>query len=242
MTYARHADAKGYSWPGVERIASTWGMDRHTVRRQIRKLLARRKIFPTKKTRGTTGQVKVYRLPRITWESRRKSPRFENDESGEKAPYKRRTSGRKFPPKNDNNRTTNKNHDQRVRAHAHAHAQGTISAQAVAPSTPKSDFVFEGYQNQNQPAQGHIKWPEFAEYCRGKGGTPSEKGFWSWLGKQKPQWRNKVRQVFDQTGYECDGKFFTVEEANRLGAENPELITKFRRAAMRDGKIQIVPR
>ena len=75
ISYARHANAKGYSWPGVERIASTWGMDRHTVRRQIRELLARRKIFPTKKTRGSTGQVKVYRLPRITWESGRKSAR-----------------------------------------------------------------------------------------------------------------------------------------------------------------------
>jgi hypothetical protein len=54
MTFAMHADERGYSWPGVERIASTWGMDRHTVRRQIGALLVERKILPTKKTRGST--------------------------------------------------------------------------------------------------------------------------------------------------------------------------------------------
>ena len=66
ISYAVHADAKGYSWPGVELIASTWGMDRRTVRRQSTLCSVSSKLRPTKKTRGWTGQVKVYRMPKIT--------------------------------------------------------------------------------------------------------------------------------------------------------------------------------
>src|SRR4051794_26198870 len=69
MTFAIHANDQGYSYPSVEFIASRWGMDRDTVRRQIEVLLVRRLIYRTKKRRGATGQVKVYRLPRITYES-----------------------------------------------------------------------------------------------------------------------------------------------------------------------------
>ena len=50
---------------------------------------------------------------------------------------------------------------------------------------------------------------------------------------QKPQWRNKVKKVFDETGYELDGKFLTSEKANRLGMENPDLVMKFRKGVRR---------
>ena len=63
MTFAMHANERGYSWPGVERIASTWSMDRETVRRQIEALLVRRKIYGIKKRCGATGQVKVENHP-----------------------------------------------------------------------------------------------------------------------------------------------------------------------------------
>jgi hypothetical protein len=46
----------------------------------------------------------------------------------------------------------------------------------------------------------------------------------------------KIKKVFDETGYEIDGTFLTSEEANQRGRENPELITKFRKAVRRDGK------
>lgn len=95
VSFAIHSNQHGYSWPGADRIASTWGMDRETVRRQIRDLLAKRKIFRTKKRRGATGQVKVYRLPKITYERGGKSHPFENDKSEGKARDKRRTSGGK---------------------------------------------------------------------------------------------------------------------------------------------------
>jgi Holliday junction resolvasome RuvABC ATP-dependent DNA helicase subunit len=89
MTFAIHANERGYTWPGVDHIAFTWGMDRETVRRQIEALLVRRMIYHTKKRRGATGQVKVYRLPKITYESGGKSHPFENDESEGKARDKR---------------------------------------------------------------------------------------------------------------------------------------------------------
>ena len=69
---------------------------------------------------------------------------------------------------------------------------------------------------------------------------PTEKGFWTWHGKQKPQWRNKVKQSFGQTGYVLDGRFFTREEANRMGSENSELLTKFRIATKIGDKIHVI--
>src|SRR5947207_8823683 len=96
LTLAMHANADGYSWPGVERIALTWGMDRETVRRQIEALLVRRMIYHTKKRRGATGQVKVYRLPKITYGSDGKCRPFENDGSDGKPGDKRGISGGKY--------------------------------------------------------------------------------------------------------------------------------------------------
>jgi hypothetical protein len=112
----------------------------------------------------------------------------------------------------------------------------------------QSELVVEGYQNQDQPAQDHVKWPEFAAWCRsegakrGKGGQPTEAGFWKWLCGQKPQWRNKRRPDFDEHGYLLDGKFLPAHEANAMALQNPELATKFVRAIKRDGKIQMIPR
>jgi hypothetical protein len=98
LTFAIHANDRGYSWPGVDHIASTWRMDRKTVRRQIEQLIASRKIFRTKKRCGYTGQVKVYRLPKITYESGGKSTRLHNEESVDKESLKSPISGGEFPP------------------------------------------------------------------------------------------------------------------------------------------------
>ena len=119
-------------------------------------------------------------------------------------------------------------------------ALGNYIPFAPANGSPKSICCFEGDQNQNQPVQNDVKWPEFAAWCRSKGGTPTETGFWKWLCGQKSQWRNKVNKAFDETGYEFNGKFLRSDEANRLGRENPELFTKFRKAVRCDGKIEII--
>jgi hypothetical protein len=143
-------------------------------------------------------------------------------------------------PRMMNNKKKSKKNDVEKPARAHTRARGTINAQAVASSAQKSDFVFESYQNQNQPVQSHVKWPEFTAWCRSKGGQPTEAGFWKWLCGQKPQWRNKVRKDFDETGYVLDGKFLTPDEANRLGTADPDQLVKFQPAVKRDGKIQII--
>jgi len=49
-----------------------------------------------------------------------------------------------------------------------------------------------------------------------------------------------VKQTSEETGYTLDGKFFTDEQANQMGRENHDLLTKFRKAVNRDGKIQVV--
>lgn len=88
VSFALHADHRGYTWPSVDHIAFTWRLDRRTVRRAIQALLVRRRICRTKKRRGWTGQVKVYRLPKTVWGSGREMHRFENDGSGDKAVVK----------------------------------------------------------------------------------------------------------------------------------------------------------
>jgi hypothetical protein len=248
VTFAIHSNDRGYSWPGVDRIASTWRMHRDTVRRQIAVLLVRRLLHPTKKRCGETGQVKVYRLPKITYESGTKCHPFENDESEAKAPHKRRTSGTELGP---NNGMMNKEHH---------HHDELITLGASIPATPSnastsSSFFVEGHQkHQSQPSRDHIKWPEYAAYCisqkakrgadgRVHDGIPTEKGFWKWMCGQKPQWRNKRKQPDYIDGFMLNGKFLTPEEANRIGADNPRLLDEGRLLPARkshDGKIVII--
>jgi len=98
VSFAEHADHRGYSWPSVDRIAFTWSIDRRTVRRAIWALLVRHSLRPTRKRYGTTGQVRVYRLPKVTYESGGKMHRFENDRSGHKADTKGTISGGEMTP------------------------------------------------------------------------------------------------------------------------------------------------
>ena len=142
-------------------------------------------------------------------------------------------------PTNNSQPLTN-NDRRKERKKNHGTALGN-SIPGVSSNANRSSVSFcSAYQNQNQPVQNHVKWPEFATWCRSKGGPPTESGFWKWLGGQKPQWRNKVRQNFDERGYVLEGKFFTPEEANQLAVKNPEIIGKFRRAVKRDGKTRII--
>jgi Helix-turn-helix domain len=240
ISFAIHANQRGYTWPGVDHMASTWNIDRKTVRRGIEALIGKRTLYRTKKRRGATGQVKVYRLPKVTYESGGRFPPFEN-ETVPKASHKRPISGGGFPP-NNINKEQRRISDQR--------AAKTLGNSIPNISSNTSDAFSSGsHQYQNVAARDHHKWPEFDAYCRsrrdkrGQPGQPTEKGFWTWLSKQNEYWRNKVRQNFDgEEGYELDGKFYTADEANRMAEKNPELSLKFRKAIKRDGKIQIVPK
>ena len=244
MTFAIHADARGYTWPGVQRIASIWGMDRDTVRRQIAALLVRRLIYRTKKRRGTTGQVKVYRLPKITYESGSKRLPFENHESGGKAEQKGGISGGKSTPNNEYDEQGTKKNDESM-------TLGNSIPPASDNVSHPSGFVFEGHEHQNRSARDHVKWPEYVAYCasqkgrRAKNGRihdgiPTEPGFWKWLLGQNPYWRDKVKPRDYIDGYVLDGKFYPRDEANRMAQENPDLALKFRSATKRGDKIHVI--
>jgi len=114
---------------------------------------------------------------------------------------------------------------------------------ARAKHNAASGFVSQSYQNQHkgQPARNHVKFPEFGAWCRNKGGQPTESGFWKWLSRQKPQWKNRLKKS-EETGYVLHGKFFTREQANQMAIKDPELLTKFRPAVKRDGRTQAVKR
>jgi len=159
--------------------------------------------------------------------------RFENDGSGDKADIKRTQSGGEMTPNNEHDEQSIKSGDSTLR--------DSSILSAPAGQIPESGERFgKDYQNQAQaPAQSHVKFPEFAAWCRSKpNGQPTEAGFWKWLCSQKPQWRNKRRPDFDEQGYMLNGKFLPAHEANAMALKNPELLTKFQRAIKRDEKVQ----
>jgi hypothetical protein len=128
---------------------------------------------------------------------------------------------------------------------------GTSVPAASDNASASSPSFSLSHQHQNQSAQSHIKWSEFAAYCasqKGKrtkdgrihDGIPTENGFWKWLFGQKPYWRDKVRPPDHIDGYLLDRKFYTAEEANRMGTENVKLLTKFRKAVKRGDKTQVI--
>jgi hypothetical protein len=230
ISLAIHANPAGYTWPGIRFIADKWGMDRETVRRQIHALVVKRLIYRTKKRRGATGQVRVYRLPKITYGSGGESHPFEADGRDANARDKRWIKdGESIPNNIDKGK---KKKQIRTSSSSSSSCSALANGESGVFAKPSSS-VSEGYQN-------HIKYPEYADWCRSQRGFPTAKGFETWLGKQKPEWRNKVKAVSDENGYVLDSKFFTAEEANRRAMSNSDLILKFRRAIRCNGKIQII--
>jgi hypothetical protein len=62
-------DERGYSGVSVRNIASTWRLHHGTVSLARDRLISARLLHKSKKRRGQTRQTKVYKLPKIAWES-----------------------------------------------------------------------------------------------------------------------------------------------------------------------------
>lgn len=89
--YAIHANQRGYSYPSIDRIAFRCRTSRASIRRQIKTLLVRRLLLPTKKCFGDTHQIRAYRLPKVT----RQSGSWRSPLEKAKADRKRTESGSK---------------------------------------------------------------------------------------------------------------------------------------------------
>ena len=176
-------------------------------------------------------------MPKFTYERGTKSTPFKKEQRGRKGGDKGAIRGSQSP--------TNLDTDN----HKPISGDGTLGVLSVnrgQSNTEVSKSLADKYQYQkdnSMVAKDHVKWPEFAAWCRSKRdkhgypGTPTEEGFWKWLCGQNPKWRNKVKERTEENGYVLHGKWLTTDEANHLGRENHELLTKFRRAVKRDGKI-----
>lgn len=243
IALADHADKRGYTWPSKKFIALRCRLHHASVARAISALIAGKLIFRTKKRRGKTGQVEVFRMPKSCWESGLKSEASKAAQSGHKASHKVRTRCLKSETNLDTDNQEPISSDNTLRV---------ASTSGKQTNTAVSVFFPEGYQYQklpDQPARDHIKWPEFAAWCRtkrnrkGQPGTPTETGFWKWLCGQTPQWRNKVSKLAPETGCVLDGKFLTQLEAEARAKDDPTLLDqgKFRKAIRRNGKIIILP-
>jgi hypothetical protein len=93
IEYANHADHRGYTWPSKRFIGSRCRLHHETVARATDTLIAKKLIFRTKKRRGNTGQVEVFRMPKCTYESGLQTDASKSAQSVGKASGKRRVSG-----------------------------------------------------------------------------------------------------------------------------------------------------
>ncbi len=232
VEYANHADDRGYSWPSLKFIASVWRTHPARLRRARGSIIAKKLLFRTKKRRGSTHQNKVFRMPKCTYERGAQSPPFEKQQRGHKGGDKRAIRGSQSPTNLDPDNLKPISTDNTLRV------ASTTGVQPNGEVSKSLDEVYQ-YQKQLRSARDHVKWPEFSEWCHSKRGAPTEEGFWKWLGGQKPQWRNRRKERFEEKGYVLDGKFLTEAQANQLGRENPDYLTRFRKAVKRNKGIFI---
>jgi hypothetical protein len=139
-----------------------------------------------------------------------------------------------------------------------------INTDTATKLTHDTRFGVEGYQYQRErdtqavaaslrrlhgdkPVRAHPKWPEFCTWCyrtpnnKGGRGKPTVQGFWTWLAKQRPYWRDKVKEPDQQPGYDLHGKFYPAAKANLMLAENPKLVGFRPAVKLRDGTVRISP-
>jgi len=239
LVIATYCDGNGFCYPSNEKLAKAIGKSTRSIRRMLRQLEA-------------DGELEII-SPGIGRDTKRiiSLTRYATEKTGHSyVPFKPDKAVSAKPDKvmSPLNRTRSRA-KRTVTANDNSHEQpsdaavpcGTSIPTAPAKPVPEESGKFEkDYQNHaDAPVQSHVKWPEFVEHCHSKGGQPTEKGFWTWLSRQKEQWRNKRAPDFDEQGYTLHGKFMPAHEANLMAVKNPELITKFRRASRRNGKVHV---
>src|SRR5262249_24294657 len=142
----------------------------------------RRLLFRTKKRFGITGQVKVYRLPKIAWGSGALRTALKQGQNGSKAARKRRESGAHSPT----------NNEQLNKEQSHSQSEYIFFERSLADTETKA-LAKKLKENFVGSIQNHIKWPEFCEHAQKVGKPPTEDWFWNWLAHQKPYWRDKIK-------------------------------------------------
>src|SRR5262245_49738904 len=157
-----------------------------------------------------------------------------SSEQTSKQPTSNHGATNEQPQTNNDRRKERKNDDDNK-------AWGNSLAEGQEKAFPKSSFkVLEEVSlsaRQVECARDHVKWREYAQWCRSKSGTPTEKGFWTWHSKQRPEWKNKVKVPSSELGYDLHGRFLTNEEAIALGQKDPSIICKLRPAKRENGEI-----
>jgi hypothetical protein len=233
MILAIHSDDRGYSWPSLDRIAFISGLDSKTVRRQIDELLVRGKIRRTIERRGKTKQVKVFRLPKITWERRALCPPLKNDEREAKTGHKAGERRALCPP----------NKEQRIKNNpSEKNAFGTsvpsCEDKALERRRPISSFS----SSLSSPKE-ETQEPAWFEEIRAKyPGTTVEgdlKRIEKWARKKGKEFtrdlalnalrRNPPKKPGQREGYSYHGKFIPKEKAIALAVQNEDFLLNAKR-------------
>jgi hypothetical protein len=242
VEYAIPANDKGYSYPSIENIASTWSMDRETVRRAREVLLVRRKLFRTKKTVGETGRVKVFRLPKPAYENGGQCRPFEKKVIDGKSGDKRRINGGQS--------TMNK--EEGIKNNSGKKAEdNSLSSLGNGPLAGPLRSVFSSLSSRKEERQEPTWLYEIRGMYPGTTVDKDLKQIEEWARKKKKEFtrdlalnalrRNPPKKPGQRAGYLYHGKFIGNKEANALALKNPELLLNAKRAIKyADGKIDFV--
>ena len=229
IEFAKHADAKGYTWPSLSHIAFTWSMKRDTVRRCTASLLEKQKLRFTKKRFEETGQVRVYRMPKPTWQSDPLRGHFKKQASDRKATHKWPISDPL--QRQEQGIMNNEQHQKKI-----SDAKNTLgnSLAGLADQVIEASSVFFGknHQHQYDPRQYPEKWQDFCAWCYKIDPVnckPTYQGFRTWMAKQTPYWRNHTKAVSEDFTYTLNGKSYTSSQASRMMLDDSSLFYKFKR-------------
>jgi hypothetical protein len=241
---AYHSDDRGYTWPSTKGIAIRWRMDRETVRSQIKALIVKRAIFHTKKRRGDTRQIKVYRMPKFTWASGSQTAPLSGGEETAKG-RQRGGEGVAKPPRTRNKEEGTKNNPEK-------RAKGnSLSSLGNGPLAGSLTSFLDSFSSSSKE---EMQEPTWHDEIRGMyPGTTVDKDL-----KQIEEWarkkgkkvtrelvlnalnRNPPRKPGQSDGYVYHGKFIENKKANALAIKNPELLLTAKRAIRLGGRIEIL--
>jgi hypothetical protein len=240
-----HSDPdSGYTYPSVKGIAQRWGMDRETVRGQVSELLVRRAIFPTKKRKGGTGQIKVYRLPKFLWQRGSQTAPLRDGKEMEKG---RERGGEEVarPPRTRNKEQGTKNNSEKRAEHSSSPSIGN------GQMAPYIHSFLDSLSSRKEERQEPTWFHEIRAMYPGTTVDEDLKQIEEWARKKRKKFtrdlalnalrRNPPKKPGQRDGFVYHGKFIGYKDAIDLAVKDTEFQLNAKRAIRyADGRIEIM--
>jgi len=245
LSLAAPADERGYTWPGKGNMASTWFMHHETVANVIKALLVRRALFPTKKRRGDTRQVEVYRLPKCARSSYERCLQTEPSANDKDSPKVRERFGKGiFKPTGTKEQGIKNNSEKK------AEDDSLLSLGNGPLAVPIGSF-FSSLASPKEERQEPAWFYEIRGMYPGTTVDKDLKQIEEWARKNRKEFnrdlalnalrRNPPKKPGQSDGYVYQGKFIGNKKANALAIKDPILLLNAKRAIRHaNGRVEIL--